>query len=78
MFSQWYSDDSTRHLSHVWSVVWDGPVRHQPEEIAWGGWLTVDELERRLADPAWPFVPDGRALLETYGVAALGAGGTPG
>jgi hypothetical protein len=25
--------------------------------------MTLDELAGRLADPAWPFVPDTRALL---------------
>jgi isopentenyldiphosphate isomerase len=65
---EWYADQQTRHLAHVWSVVWDGPVTHQPEEIAWGGWMTVEELSAHLADPSWPFVPDGRALLKTYGL----------
>lgn len=74
LFAQWYADDQTRHLSHVWEVTWAGPVRHQPDEIAWGGWVEVGELERLLGDPAWLFVPDGRALLETYGIAARGSG----
>ena len=68
LFSAWYSDSSTRHLSHVWTVTWDGPVRHQPEEIAWGRWFTEAELEERLSDPEWPFVPDGRELLTRYGL----------
>jgi hypothetical protein len=25
--------------------------------------MTVDELRAQLADPAWPFVPDGRMLV---------------
>jgi isopentenyldiphosphate isomerase len=66
-FSQWYADEHTRHLAHVWSTTWDGPVELQREEIAWGGWLTVEDLEVRLQDPHWPFVPDGRALLTTLG-----------
>lgn len=46
---------------------WDGPVRHQPEEIVWGEWITLDELRARLADPQrWPFVPDGRAAIERW------------
>ena len=44
----------------------DGPVRHQPEEVAEGGWMPLDELRARLRDPAWPFVPDGRALVERW------------
>jgi isopentenyldiphosphate isomerase len=51
----------------VYEVRWDGPVRHQPEEIVWGAWITVDELRARLTDPQrWPFVPDGRAAIERW------------
>lgn len=42
----------------------DGPIRHQPEEIAEGWWWTDAELRARLADPGWPFVPDTRVLVE--------------
>ena len=45
---------------------WAGPVRHQPEEVADGGWMDLAELRARLADPAWPFVPDGRELVEHW------------
>jgi 8-oxo-dGTP pyrophosphatase MutT (NUDIX family) len=71
LFVTRYDDESTRHLCHVYEALWDGPVTHQPEEVAWGGWMTVDELRHRLADPAWPFVPDGRALVVRW----LGDGG---
>ena len=40
------------------------PVVHQPEEVAWGTWMTVDDLRAHLADPTWPFVPDGRELVD--------------
>jgi 8-oxo-dGTP pyrophosphatase MutT (NUDIX family) len=58
-----YRDDSTDQVTHVFTTVWDGPVTHQVEEVAWGTWMTVDELRARLADPSWPFVPDGRMLV---------------
>jgi 8-oxo-dGTP pyrophosphatase MutT (NUDIX family) len=46
---------------------WDGPVVHQPEEIVWGEWVSLDELRARLADPDhWPFVPDGRIGIERW------------
>jgi isopentenyldiphosphate isomerase len=64
VFSGWYSDSATRHLCHAWTATYDGPVTHQPEEVAWGGWMSVDELTSHLADPTWPFVPDGRVLVE--------------
>jgi len=60
----WYRDASTRHLCHVWTTTYDGPVTHQAEEVAWGAWMTVGELREHLGDPTWPFVPDGRALVD--------------
>ena len=66
LFVQRYDDASTRHVCHVFTAVWDGPVTHQPEEVAWGGWMSPAELRARLADPEWPFVPDGRALLDHW------------
>jgi 8-oxo-dGTP pyrophosphatase MutT (NUDIX family) len=51
----------------AFEVRWNGPLRHQPEEILWGGWVTLDELRTRLADPhRWPFVPDGRVGIERW------------
>jgi 8-oxo-dGTP pyrophosphatase MutT (NUDIX family) len=59
-----YDDGRYRYHVHGYEVRWDGPVRHQPEEVVWGGWVTLDELHALLADPQrWPFVPDGRALV---------------
>ena len=66
LFVERYDDGSTRHFCHVFATTYDGPVTHQPEEVAWGGWLTVDELRANLADPSWPFVPDGRVLVERW------------
>jgi isopentenyldiphosphate isomerase len=56
-----YLGPRNRSLVAVYRVVWDGPIRHQEEEIAWGSYLAPVELERRLAE--WEFVPDG---LEIY------------
>ena len=58
-----YRDDATDQVCHVFSAVWSGAVTHQAEEVAWGSWMTVPDLRARLADPAWPFVPDGRRLV---------------
>ncbi|WP_342800806.1 NUDIX domain-containing protein [Nocardia sp. No.11] len=46
-----------------YEVRYDGPVRHQPSEIADGWWWTDAEHRAHLDDPAWPFVPDTRLLL---------------
>lgn len=58
-----YEDDTTRCVEHAYEVVWDGPVRHQPEEVAEGRWVTLAELADVLADPDVAFVPDTRQLL---------------
>ena len=61
-----YADAVTDQVAFVSEVTYGGPVTLQASEIAWGGWMEVAELRRRLAagDAVWPFVPDGRLLLE--------------
>jgi 8-oxo-dGTP pyrophosphatase MutT (NUDIX family) len=44
----------------------DGPVRHQPSEVAEGGWTTNAGLAELLADPDRPFAPDSRVLAEHF------------
>ena len=70
LFREWYADEHTTYLAHVYDTEYDeqthGPIRHQPEEVADGWWMTTDELLARLADPDWAFVPDGRHCLELY------------
>ncbi|KOX49423.1 MULTISPECIES: NUDIX hydrolase [Streptomyces] len=48
-----------------WSAVYEvrvtGAVSPQVEEVAWYGFLSEAELERRLGEGAWEFVPDGVA-----------------
>ena len=61
-----YEDAATRHLCHAFVATFDGPITHQADEVAWGAWMTPDELRAQLADPSWPFVPDGRALIEPW------------
>ena len=58
-----FEDGTTRCVEHVFETTWTGPVRHADGEVVWGAWMTLAELDARLADPAWPFVPDTRALL---------------
>ena len=59
-----YADEFTNYHAYLYSCVWDGPITHQPEEVAWGAWMPVAELVRRLDE--WPFVPDTTALLGPY------------
>jgi 8-oxo-dGTP pyrophosphatase MutT (NUDIX family) len=59
-------DGGLRSHLHAFEARFDGPVRHQPDEVADGWWMPVEELRARLADPAWPFVRDGRMLVEHW------------
>jgi 8-oxo-dGTP pyrophosphatase MutT (NUDIX family) len=61
-----YTDDVTSYRAYLYRCVWDGEIRHQAEEIDWGGWMTPAELVRRLDDPDWSFVPDTTALLGPF------------
>ena len=60
----WYRDAQTWYLAHVYTAVWDGDVSFDDGEVEHAWWEPLPVLRRRLADPAWPFVPDTRALLE--------------
>ena len=66
----WYRDERTHYLAHVYEASYEqerhGPLRLQPEEVAAAEWLAPAELTARLADPAWPFVPDTRRLLALW------------
>jgi Isopentenyldiphosphate isomerase len=66
-----YDDGRLRYHVFAYEAFWDGPVTWQPEEVAWGGWVTVAELRAVLADPARPFAPDGRVGAQRW-LARLG------
>lgn len=61
-----YDDGSLRYHVFLYEVRWDGPLHHQPEEVVWGGWVTLDELRAVLVDPDRPFTPDGRVGIERW------------
>ena len=62
-----YDDGRVRYHVFVYEVRWDGPLRPQPTEVAWVGWVSIDELRERLADPQrWPFADDGRLGIERW------------
>jgi 8-oxo-dGTP pyrophosphatase MutT (NUDIX family) len=70
-----YDDGRLRYHVYMYEARWDGPLRHQPEEVVWGEWVTLDELAGVLADERHrPFVPDGRVLAERW-FAEHGPGG---
>jgi 8-oxo-dGTP pyrophosphatase MutT (NUDIX family) len=55
-----YADEATNHIGFVFEVGYDGPITHQPSEVAWGAWLPLEELLEHMDGPTdpWPFVPD--------------------
>ncbi|WP_338899151.1 NUDIX domain-containing protein [Streptomyces sp. TG1A-60] len=63
LFRFLYDDGAGRTWwSAVYEVRCDLPVNPQVEEVAWHGFLTVTEVERRLGE--WEWVPDGVAAYE--------------
>lgn len=72
-----YEDDVTRYDAHLFTATWEGPVRPQPEEVAWLGWMSPVEVAALLADPRRPFVPDTRELLGPWWPGLLGQEAPP-
>lgn len=61
--------------SAVYEVRCDLPVHPQVEEVAWHAFLPEDEVERRLGEGRWEWVPDGLAAYER--LKAFRSPGTP-
>jgi 8-oxo-dGTP pyrophosphatase MutT (NUDIX family) len=66
LFTFRFEQPPVRYHAFSYEVTWDGPIVHQPEEVVAGWWMELTELRAALADPAWPFVPDGRAGIELW------------
>ena len=58
-----YADGHTTYRAFLFETTWDGPIRLQPEEVASGEWLTLEQLVAMLDDPTVLMMPDARALL---------------
>jgi isopentenyldiphosphate isomerase len=65
LFSHLYLGDRNRAWIQVYRVEWDGPIRHQPEEVCWGSWVEEADLEEMIGES--PFVPDGLEIYRRYG-----------
>ncbi|RJQ80011.1 NUDIX domain-containing protein [Pseudonocardiaceae bacterium YIM PH 21723] len=62
-----YCEPPIRYFCVAYEAIWDGPITHQPEEIIDGWWMPLNELRLRLTNPeAFPFVPDGRQLIDWW------------
>ena len=64
LFKHRYEDAFVRSLAAVYRVVWDGPIRHQPSEVAWGGYFPVADIASNAR--GFRFVPDGWQLFTRY------------
>lgn len=53
-----------RAVMRLYEVTWDGPITPQPEEIVWGEFVTVSDLDRMLS--VEEFCPDSVELFELW------------
>lgn len=63
-FMHRYSGPDGEAWGGVFDVVWDGPVVMQPEEVAWGAFRTVAEVDAMIARER--FCPDGLEVFERW------------
>jgi 8-oxo-dGTP pyrophosphatase MutT (NUDIX family) len=64
LFRHRYRGRENPSWSATFEVTWDGPITPQASEIAWGAFLTMDELAARLQE--WPFCPDGLEIFRRW------------
>jgi aminoglycoside phosphotransferase (APT) family kinase protein/8-oxo-dGTP pyrophosphatase MutT (NUDIX family) len=58
-----YVDEQTTYHAFLYETVWDRPVRLQPEEVASGEWMTLEQVVQLLDDPEVSVMPDTVTLL---------------
>ena len=61
LFMYLYQGPRNRCMTGVYKVIYDGPIVHQPEEVAWGRFHALEEVVDLLAH--LPFVPDGEEIF---------------
>ena len=59
-----YEGALTRSHTEVFRVTWDGPIRHQATEVAWGGFRTLEQLVAN--QEGFAFVADGEEIFARY------------
>ena len=64
LFKHRYRGQENPSWSSLYEVTWDGPVTPQVSEIAWGAFLTLEELDARIRE--WPFCPDGLEIFRRW------------
>ena len=69
----YYADDHTAYHGFCYTVVWDGEIRWQPEEVADGEWMTPAELQEAIRARPDDFMPDTVSLLGDWLAAQVAA-----
>lgn len=64
LFYHLYLGPHNRAWVAQYDALWDGPIRHQESEVAWGAWMTLEEILAHLED--WEWVPDGLEIFRRY------------
>ena len=64
LFKHRYEGPSSRSFTMVYRVIWDGPIVHQAEEIAWGSFLPLADVAKNAQQ--FQYVPDGLEVFERY------------
>jgi 8-oxo-dGTP pyrophosphatase MutT (NUDIX family) len=64
LFTHLYLGDRNRAWIQVYRVIWDGEIRHQVEEVAWGGWVDPAQILPMTREK--PFVPDGLEIFRRF------------
>jgi len=64
LFKHLYRGPNSRLWGAVYDVLWDGPVRHQESEVAWGTFVPLEELLRMVEERE--FCPDSREIFERW------------
>jgi 8-oxo-dGTP pyrophosphatase MutT (NUDIX family) len=63
-FSHRYEGPEGRVLGAVYKVEWDGPIRHQDSEVAWGEFVGLEALRKMMGE--LDFCADGREVFERW------------
>lgn len=64
LFDHLYEGPQNFSWVRCYRVTWDGPIRHQPEEVQWGDWMDEDALEQWTREVT--IVPDGLDVFAAY------------
>ncbi len=64
LFKSRYRATDVNWWTCVFEVVWNQPIQHHGEEVAWGGFMPEPDLVAKLAE--WPFVPGGVQAFQRY------------